>query len=76
VRKAGLSADFGVEGGVLFIRVSESSNGLAVTLLSRIAHEMIHLRQHLTGDHQLHGPRFQRMAAKIRATHGLDPKTF
>jgi hypothetical protein len=76
VRKAGLSADFGVEGGIPFIRVSEDSNGHTITLLASIAHEMIHLRQHLTGDRELHGPRFRRMAALVCATHGFDPKIF
>lgn len=76
VRRAGLSADFGVDAGTPFIRISEASNGHAVTLLSSLAHEMIHLRQHLTGDRELHGPRFQRMAARICASHGFDPKIF
>ena len=76
VRNAGLSADFGVEDGIPFIRVSEASNGHTATLLSSIAHEMIHLRQHLTDDRELHGPRFQRIAARICAVHGFDPKIF
>jgi hypothetical protein len=40
------------------------------------AHEMIHLRQYLTGDRELHGPRFRRMAARACAVHGFDPKIF
>src|SRR5690349_19060220 len=60
VRKAGLSADFGVEAGIPFIRLSEASNGHIDTVLASLAHEMIHLRQHLTGDRELHGPRFRR----------------
>ena len=76
VRDAGLSADFGVEHGVPFIRVSETNNGLAITLLGTLAHEMIHLRQHLTSDREHHGPRFRRIAAKVCAVHGFDPKTF
>jgi hypothetical protein len=76
VRRANLSADFGVEEGIPFIRISEASNGHAVTLLASLAHEMIHLRQHLTGDRELHGPRFKRMAARVCATHGFDPKIF
>jgi hypothetical protein len=67
VRDASLSADFGVKKGIPFIRVSETSNGLAITLLSTLAHEMIHLRQHLTGDREHHGPRFRRMAARVCA---------
>lgn len=76
VRDAALSVDFGVEQGIPFIRVSEVNNGLAITLLATLAHEMIHLRQHLTGDREHHGVRFQRMAARVCAVHGFDPKTF
>ena len=76
VRDPGLSADFGVEQGVPYIRVSEANNGLAITLLSTLAHELIHLRQYLTGDREHHGPRFRRMAARVCAIHGFDPKTF
>ena len=76
VRDAGLSADFGVEQGVPYIRVSDANNGLTVTLLGTLAHEIIHLRQYLTGDREHHGPRFRRMAAKVCAIHGFDPKTF
>jgi hypothetical protein len=76
VRHDMLSANFGVEQGIPFIRVSEASNGHTATLLASLAHEMIHLRQHLTGDRELHGPRFRRMAARVCAAHGFDPKTF
>ena len=76
VRKAGLSADFGVEDAIPFIRVSEACNGHTSTLLASLAYEMIHLRQHLTGDRELHGPRFRRMAARVCAAHGFDPKIF
>lgn len=76
VRDAAMSADFGVEQGVPFIRVSDANNGHSVTLLSTLAHEMIHLRQHLTGDREHHGLRFRRMAARVCAAHGFDPKIF
>ena len=76
VRDSGLSADFGIEQGMPFIRISELHNGHAATLLATLAHEMIHLRQHLTGDREHHGPRFRRMAARVCAAHGFDPKTF
>jgi len=76
VRDAALSADFSVREGVPCIRISEAHNGHAVTLLSSLAHEMIHLRQHLTGDREHHGPRFRRMAARVCAVHGFDPKIF
>jgi hypothetical protein len=45
-------------------------------LLAVRGHEMIHLRQHLTGDREHHGPRFRRIAARVCAIHGFDPKTF
>ena len=76
MRRASLSADFGVEAGLPFIRVNESHNGHAATLLASLAHEMIHLRQHLTGDRELHGPRFRRMATRVCIAHGFDPKIF
>ncbi len=76
VRDPGLSADFGTERGMPFIRVSEASNGHSATLLATLAHEMIHLRQHLTGDREHHGPRFRCMAARVCAVHGFYPKTF
>ena len=76
VRHASLSADFGVEGGVPFIRISETNNGHTATILASLAHEMIHLRQHLTSDRELHGPRFHRMAERVCAAHGFDPKIF
>lgn len=76
VRDAGLSADFGVRDGMPCIRVSEANNGHSLTLLATLAHEMIHLRQHLTGDREHHGPRFRRMAARVCAVHGFDPKVF
>ena len=76
VRDAGLSADFGMREGVPLIRVSEANNGHAVTLLASLAHEMIHLRQYLTGDREQHGPRFRRTAARVCAVHGFDPKIF
>ena len=62
--------------GMLAVCVSEANNGLAATLLATLAHEMIHLRQYLTGDREHHGPRFKRMAARVCAAHGFDPKTF
>ena len=62
--------------GMLAVCVSEAHNGHVVTLLATLAHEMIHLRQHLTRDRELHGPRFKRMAARVCAAHGFDPKTF
>ncbi len=69
-------ADFGMEGGIPIIRVSESRNGHTATLLSTMSHEMCHLRQELTGDRGHHNANFKRMAARICRAHGFDLKTF
>ena len=71
-------ADFGMENGIAVIRVSEARHGHAVTLLSTLAHEMIHLHQHRRrldrgGNHKSD---FRQRAARICAVHGFDPKTF
>lgn len=70
------SADFSMQDGLPLIRVSVANNGLTTTLLATMAHEMIHLRQHMTGDREHHGPRFKRAAARICRVHGFDPKVF
>jgi hypothetical protein len=71
-------ADFCLIKGEPLIRVS-GMNGHTVTLLGTIAHEMIHLYQHLNkldiggGDHN---PDFWKRAKRVCAVHGFDPKTF
>lgn len=71
-------ADFCLFNGDPLIRVS-GMNGHTNTLLATIAHEMIHLHQHLTkldksgGDHN---PDFWKRARKVCAVHGWDPHTF
>lgn len=76
VRDPKMHADFGIVDGVPTIRVSENGAGHTATLLSALAHEVIHLRQHLRGDRETHGARFKRMAARICQAHGFDLKTF
>lgn len=71
-----IQADFRVDGDMPIIRVSEAHHGHITTLLATLAHEMIHLRQHLKNDRETHGPRFQRTKNRICAQHGFDPKTF
>lgn len=70
------AGDFAVEAGVPTIRVSDACIGHTGSLLALLAHEMIHLRQHLVGDRTAHGPKFQAMARRCCAIHGFDPKTF
>lgn len=58
------------------IRVSAAKNGHTATLLANIAHEMVHVRQFLTGDSGNHNALFKRCAARICRAHGFDPLTF
>jgi len=76
VRDPSMYADFGLENGVPIIRVSESKNGLTLTLLATMAHEMCHLRQEQLGDRGHHSANFKRMAARVCRAHGFDLKTF
>lgn len=76
VRNPKMFADFGMENGVPVIRVSEAKNGHTSTILGTMAHEMIHLRQELTGDREIHGARFKKYAASVCRAHGFDPLTF
>jgi len=76
VRDPKMHADFGIEKGVPTIRVSENGAGHTVTLLAALAHEIIHLRQHLTGKRDTHGASFKAMAKRVCSSHGFDPQTF
>jgi hypothetical protein len=76
VKTSVMSADFSVENGMPIIRVSLAKNGHTNSLMETMAHEMIHLRQHLTKDREVHGRRFQKMAARVCKAHGFDPLTF
>jgi len=70
-------ADFSVDDfGVPVIRASVTHAGHTESLLATMAHEMVHLRQHLTGDREKHGTRFRRARARICRVHGFDPSTF
>lgn len=77
VEDASIFADFCLMNGEPLIRVS-GMNGHTVTLLATIAHEMIHLHQHLNkldkGDD--HNADFWRRAKKVCSIHGFDPQTF
>lgn len=58
------------------ITVSGSVVGHTLSLLTVVAHEMVHLHQYLTGMPQTHGPAFDRLKAKVCKVHGFDPKAF
>lgn len=75
-RSSKVCADFTVINGVPTYRISTATNGHLETILASLCHEMLHHRQAQTGDREVHGPRFQKMAAKVCAKMGFDPKTF
>ena len=61
------------------ISVSDRVVGHTQTLLMTLAHEMIHLRHHLTREARSdveHGARFRRHAARVCRQHGWDAKAF
>lgn len=60
------------------IEVSEHSHGHLVTLLSTVAHEMIHLYESMKEGRPdpKHGALFHRRAALVCRLHGFDPKAF
>mgnify|MGYP007100096351 CR=1 FL=1 len=76
IRDKGAYGDFRVIDGLPTIRISENCVGHTQTLIAKMAHECIHLRQHLTGDKEVHGARFKAAAKRVCKYHGFDPKTF
>jgi hypothetical protein len=76
VRDKSMFADFGMEGSAPVYRISTAKNGHLNTVLSSLCHEMLHHVQELRGDREIHGPRFQKMAARVCKALGFDPKTF
>lgn len=76
VRSTKIFGDCVQDGDKLVIRVSEAKNGHMETLLATIAHEIIHLRQFITGDTGNHNAYFHKMARQVCKAHGYDPKSF
>lgn len=58
------------------ITISSATVGQTLSLLAAMAHEMVHVHQHLTGQPLTHGPAFKARAAQVCRVHGFDPKTF
>lgn len=59
------------------IAVSTNAVGHTSTLMSIMAHEMVHLRQKLTRTETkgaAHNAAFRKMAARVCKWHGFDPK--
>lgn len=60
----------------LKISVATNQCGQLATLFPLLAHEMVHLRQHLVGDKTTHGKLFHQLAARVCRHHGWDLKAF
>lgn len=61
------------------IAISAGRVGHSVTLITTMAHEMIHLRQELknsTTPHTEHNAEFKTLAERVCRFHGFDPKEF
>jgi hypothetical protein len=61
------------------VGVSEQLVGRSHTLIEAMAHEMVHLFQHLRGTETPgthHNAQWQRLAKNVCRHHGFDPKTF
>ncbi len=58
------------------IRLSAARVSYADRLLAVTAHEMCHLKTHLMGKPDTHGPYFRSLANEVCAQLGFDPKEF
>ena len=78
-RKTSRFGEYWTEGEEHVISVSDLSTGHTATLLTTLAHEMVHLHQHVTKTETkgaVHNAQFRRLAARICKYHGFDPKAF
>ena len=68
--------------GEFTISISDKNVGFAVTLLSTMAHEMLHLYEMNAGLHsknatpKSHSQRFRRLSKQVCKWLGFDPKSF
>ena len=69
---------YGLWGGKHFIEVSSAKCGHLTTVIYTVAHEMCHLTIEEQGlrDSAKHGPAFRKLAARVSAHLGFDPKMF
>lgn len=65
-----------VKGGRHEISISMRKVGHTVTLMTTMAHEMLHVRQAEKGVPENHGPQFRKWAASVCKYHGFDPLEF
>lgn len=67
------------EDGRHIIAISSEMCGLLCTIIATMAHEMIHLHARITcmeTPNTIHNAAFKKMATKVAAIHGFDPKAF
>ena len=76
IRTKAIFADCVMDGETPVIRVSEGKNGHPLTLLTTLAHEMIHVRQFMEGDSGNHNSYFHKLAKQVCTIHGFDLKAF
>lgn len=68
--------------GTHTIEVSSASVGHTATLLEKMSHELVHVHLRQTGmesksgDPNVHNTAFRKLASKVCAVHGFDPKEF
>lgn len=70
---------YSTEVGCHRIDISERGAGHLISLIETMAHEMIHLRQSIDGTASakaVHNAAFHRIAKRLCATLGFDPKRF
>ena len=58
------------------IAISARTIGHTHSLMMAMAHEMVHVRDNLSGIRAHHGSAFRRGAAEVCRYHGFDPKLF
>lgn len=61
-----------ISGDTIELSMSDVLNGHSASILTTMAHEMVHVRQHVLGHNLSHGRGFQTMAAQICRKHGFD----
>ena len=66
------------EAGKICIRISDAMHGTTDTLIRTMAHEMVHVYHFSTGmdTKNEHNPAWWKLAKKVCAIHGFDPKAF
>jgi len=78
IRKRDRYAHFQIKDGIPHIAVSSRMVGRHETLISTMAHEILHFHMHLAGFKEAgdHGAAFQKLANRVCKIHEFDRLTF